>query len=139
MQEFRGKVAVVTGAASGIVALSENLYQELALIDAKVKVSVLCPGYLRSNAMESERNRPGALRNDAAVELETRRPEATEHEEAIRRAILTRGTMPLDVAEHVVRAIREERFWILPHLEFNDAIRERTEDILAGRNPPVRG
>src|SRR3954453_6260602 len=60
----------------GVVALSESLYRELEAIQAKVKVSVLCPGLVKTNIMASGRNRPGRLENGAAVEVSGHRPEA---------------------------------------------------------------
>ncbi len=45
----------------GVVALSEGLHRELALIESKIKVSVLCPGFVHTRIMESERNRPAEL------------------------------------------------------------------------------
>jgi short-subunit dehydrogenase len=40
----------------GVVALSEGLRRELALIESKIKVSVLCPGFVHARIMESERS-----------------------------------------------------------------------------------
>ena len=42
----------------GVVTLSESLHHELAMQNAPVKVSVLCPGFVRTNILDSERNRP---------------------------------------------------------------------------------
>jgi NAD(P)-dependent dehydrogenase (short-subunit alcohol dehydrogenase family) len=49
----------------GVVALSEHLYLELEGAGAKTKVSVLCPGFVATKIMDSERNRP-ADRQDAS-------------------------------------------------------------------------
>jgi len=40
----------------GVVALSEGLHRELALIESKIKVSALCPGLVHTRIMESERS-----------------------------------------------------------------------------------
>ena len=50
----------------GVVALSEQLYHELAQRGAKVKVSVLCPGGVSTRIMDAERNRPTALQHASA-------------------------------------------------------------------------
>ena len=47
----------------GVVSLSETLYYELALQGASLKVSVLCPGYVNTNVLDSQRNRPARLQN----------------------------------------------------------------------------
>ena len=41
-----------------VVSLSETLHHELAERAAKVRVSVLCPGFVNTRIMESARNRP---------------------------------------------------------------------------------
>src|SRR6478752_489117 len=43
-----------------VVALSETLHHELALMAPHVKVSVLCPGWVQTRIGDSERNRPSA-------------------------------------------------------------------------------
>jgi NAD(P)-dependent dehydrogenase (short-subunit alcohol dehydrogenase family) len=122
----------------GVVALSESLYRELEAIGAKVKVSVLCPGLVKTRIMESGRNRPGHLENDAALEVAGHRSEALAYMQRLGQGIVTRGSPPSYVAEQVLQAIREERFYILPHDDFDDQIRERMEAILARENPPAR-
>ena len=39
--------------------------------------------------------------------------------------LANRGLDPEQVAAQVVAAIREQRFWILPHPEYVDVVRER--------------
>jgi NAD(P)-dependent dehydrogenase (short-subunit alcohol dehydrogenase family) len=122
----------------GVVALSESLYRELEAIGAPVKVSVLCPGLVKTQIMASGRNRPGRLENDAAVESSGYRPEAVAYMERLGAGITSRGSPPSMVAEKVLQAIREERFYILPHDDFDEQIRARIESILARENPPAR-
>ena len=45
------------------------------------------------------------------------------------------GMSPAKVAEHVFSAIKEDKFYILTHPEFNPAIQTRMENVLQGRNP----
>ena len=47
-----------------VVALSESLYLTLQQRNSLVKVSVLCPGLVRTNIADAERNRPADLRNE---------------------------------------------------------------------------
>jgi NAD(P)-dependent dehydrogenase (short-subunit alcohol dehydrogenase family) len=49
-----------------VVALSETLHHEMALMAPHVKVSVLCPGWVQTRIGDSSRNRPGAERDAAA-------------------------------------------------------------------------
>jgi NAD(P)-dependent dehydrogenase (short-subunit alcohol dehydrogenase family) len=113
----------------GVVTLSETLAQELAAMGAPVKVSVLCPGFVRTAILDSARNRPAELRHGA----ERVRPEPLE--EAIRTAIAA-GMPPAEVAARVVAAIREERFYVFPHPEIaRDRVRVRLQAILEERLP----
>jgi NAD(P)-dependent dehydrogenase (short-subunit alcohol dehydrogenase family) len=117
----------------GVVALSEGLAKELAQIGAPIKVSVLCPGFVRTNLMSSARNRPSSLVNPEGSE--TVRPEAQSTEEGLRSGVEDEGTPHAEIADHVVAAIRHEKFYILPHPEWKERIRARMEGILEERNP----
>lgn len=113
-----------------VVTISESLHFELEMSGAKVKASVLCPGFVHTNIMSSERNRPAELQ--AAVQP------TSEAQQALRAAIessVAAGTAPSEVAARVVEAIREERFYVFPHPEMLAAARQRMENILAQRNP----
>jgi len=118
-------------AKHGVVTLSETLYYELAQRDAKVKVSGLCPGFVHTRIMDSERNRPLERRNDPT-------PIAAEDEatlQAMRQAV-QQGMSPDQVAACVFTAIRNEQLYIFTHPETKERVRGRMEHILAERNPP---
>jgi short-subunit dehydrogenase len=122
-------MSVYSVAKYGIVALSEAMHHELTLSGAKLKVSVLCPGWVNTQLMDSERNRPTELTNDQ---------EATPTVEAFKetvRGLLVAGLTPEAVADHVVNAIKQEKLYILTHPEMKEAIRTRMENILEERNP----
>ncbi len=51
------------------------------------------------------------------------------------RAQVEGGTSPDEVAARVVEAIRDERFYVLPHPELAVAVKSRMSDILDGRYP----
>ena len=60
--------------------------------------------------------------------------------EAIRKWVTEqckRGFTPRAVGEQVLVAIRNERFYILTHPEYNPIIEQRMKDILGGANPTV--
>lgn len=115
-----------------IVALSEQLHHDLTLRKAPIKVSVLCPGFVNTQIMDAERNRPEEYLNTPSGK--NRKPGSDEEEQAFRRMIET-GMSPLKVAEIVFRAIAEEKFFIFTHPEMKPLIQGRMEDILEGRNP----
>ncbi len=91
-----------------VVGLSESLFHELAQRTNRVGVSVLCPGFVNTRIFESARNMPEGLREAAASPTQTQAARIAE-------AVVRAGIDPSDVAAAVVRAIDEERFWILTH------------------------
>jgi NAD(P)-dependent dehydrogenase (short-subunit alcohol dehydrogenase family) len=114
----------------GIVSLSESLFGELQGRGAEIGVSVLCPGWVSTRLMEAERNRPEAPR-EAPGEIT---PEG-EIMYKIIQGLVQNGLDPLDVGKLVVESIKEKRFYILTHPEWNDMIRNRVENIVEGRDP----
>jgi NAD(P)-dependent dehydrogenase (short-subunit alcohol dehydrogenase family) len=116
-----------------VVTLSETLHHELALASGgKVKVSVLCPGWVNTRILDADRNRPATL--GAATPV---RPEMAAVREQVRQ-LLESGLAPAAVAEHVFTAIRDGRFYVLTHPEWKPAVRTRMEDILEERSPTLR-
>jgi NAD(P)-dependent dehydrogenase (short-subunit alcohol dehydrogenase family) len=113
-----------------VVALSENLYYSLGQRRAKIKTSVLCPGWVKTQILDSERNRPAELQN----EFEYPQDEAVikSFDEAIES-----GISPDRVADQVFAAIQAEQFYILTHPEYNPMVQRRMEDILQQRNPAL--
>jgi NAD(P)-dependent dehydrogenase (short-subunit alcohol dehydrogenase family) len=111
-----------------VVALSEVLHHELTLSGTKVGVTVLCPEAVATRIGESERNRPGG----AAAS------EATGAEKLVRGALqqsVAKGLAPERLADRVVRAVREKRFYALSEDAWRSAVELRCEDIRLARNP----
>ena len=117
----------------GAVTLSETLYSELRDAGSNVGVSVLCPGLVQTNLGNSERNRPGDLRELDAEELRAR----AEREPGYAQ----RGTMqrltPDWVAECVLEAIKVDRFYILTHEDPEGQIERRMRNILEDGTPAI--
>lgn len=110
-----------------VVGLSESLLGELRQQGAGVGVSVLCPGFVRTNIFTSQRNRPEALTVAGREPMEMAR---ANNDEIIRMVEAT-AIPPEDVAEAVLAAVRENRYWILTHPELLAAIEERHQLLLA--------
>lgn len=114
-----------------VVALSESLYLTLQQRNSLVKVSVLCPGVVRTNIIaNSERNRPADLRDEPVATT----PEMEAGRAALR-AALDAGMPPLLVADVVFTAIKNEQFYILSHPEWTEVIQLRTDKLLRMENP----
>jgi len=114
----------------GVVTLSETLAAELALHGSPVKVSVLCPGWVNTRIHEADRNRPAELQSPAQGDTSL-----IEMGRQVLETLLKSGLEPSEVANKVLDAIREERFYILTHPEMTPIVQHRMEDIVEGRNP----
>ena len=114
-----------------VVTLSECLHHDLAQRRAKIGVSVLCPAYVPTGIVDSERNRPALLRNPPR----TKTPEELAREEQMRHAVLSGRVSAEQVADKVFEAVREDRFYILTHPKIKAAIQTRMENILLERAP----
>jgi NAD(P)-dependent dehydrogenase (short-subunit alcohol dehydrogenase family) len=113
-----------------VVALSESLYLTLRQRNSLVKVSVLCPGIVRTNIVNVERHRPEELKNEPAPLS----PEMQAGRAALE-ALTAAGMPPDQVADAVFDAIEKERFYILTHPEWIQLIRLRTSKLLEMENP----
>ena len=100
----------------GVVALMETIARELA--GTRVGVSVLCPGPINTRIPQAERNRPADKAAHTPSEAERRFYDSAG-------AMLAKGMEPSEVAELVVRGIRENRFWMLTHPEWKEIVRRR--------------
>jgi len=113
-----------------VVALSESLYLTLQQRNSLIKVSVLCPGMVRTNIFNAESHRPAELRNEPVPltpEMQARL--------AAFKAVLEAGMPPLQVADAVFEAIRKEQFYIVTHPEWMEAVQLRTDKLLRLENP----
>ena len=103
-----------------VVALSESLAADLAGVGSGVGVSVLCPQWVKTRIAEADRNRPP----DVEPTVDDSTPDGSAMREFIRSLVAT-GMEPSEVADHVVDAIRSNRFYILTHPGTVEAVRER--------------
>lgn len=116
----------------GVVAISECLHHDLTLAaGGKVKVSVVCPAWVKTNIADSERNRPPAL---------PKRPgggqsPAEQMMEGMVRQAVAGGIPPEEVAEQVLQAVVGERFWVLTHPKTKRAVEMRMQGIVEGKSP----
>jgi NAD(P)-dependent dehydrogenase (short-subunit alcohol dehydrogenase family) len=110
----------------GVVSLSESLARTLAEEGAKLKISVLCPGYVNTPIGYEGRNRPPSLQNDAAALSADRELKLQQL-----RDLLAAGMPPEEVAARVFDGVRNDQLYIVTHPEFGDFVRERMEAILA--------
>jgi NAD(P)-dependent dehydrogenase (short-subunit alcohol dehydrogenase family) len=104
-----------------VVGLTTSLRYDLA--PHGIGVSVLCPGFVRSNIHEAVKSRPKSL---AATGYPV-----TEEEMKRLDGVLSVGMDPVEVGAHVITGVRENRQYIFPHAEFRAELRAVAEEILA--------
>lgn len=110
------------------LAVTEGLALDLAATGAKLKVTALCPGMVQTNlAAQSLETRPADLAVPPTDDATFMHDVLTQY--------LAEGIDADAVAGLVVDAIRAERFLVLTHPHHADAIRTRTEQLLAGQLP----
>ena len=126
---YAGLSPVYDATKHGVVALSESLYHTMQAAQLGVGVSCLCPGWVKTGILDSERNWPsqyGAVpERDAGAEVSRN---------YVQRAI-DEGMQPAVVADLVVDAIRADRYWIFPHPEWLEIAIDRFHRIADGVNP----
>jgi len=114
-----------------VVAISECLHHDLNLVaGGKVKVSVVCPAWVKTRIADSERNRPAALppRSGSAA------AQGQVLEGLVRQAVAG-GIPPAEVAEQVLQAVLADRFWVLTHPKTKRAVEKRMQGIVEGKSP----
>lgn len=126
---YAGMSPVYDATKHGVVALTESLYHAMQAAGTGVGVSCLCPGWVRTGIIESDRNWPSGLGSlpdrDAGAEI------VRSH---VQRAV-DEGMQPSAVADLVLDAIRRDRYWILPHPEWVEVAMERFHRIGDGLDP----
>jgi NAD(P)-dependent dehydrogenase (short-subunit alcohol dehydrogenase family) len=115
-----------------VTRLTEGLYYELRARQSRIGVSVLCPGLVATRIVTAERNRPGALRNPGGADLED---EVRQRREQVQQRFREHGMPPDRVSALVLKAIREDRFYILTHPGVKQRVETRMKDILEERRP----
>jgi NAD(P)-dependent dehydrogenase (short-subunit alcohol dehydrogenase family) len=105
-----------------VVALSETLLHDLRAAGSGIGVSVLCPGVVPTRIAASGRNRPGGPTGPLDIPTQ----------EALPPTAMTAA----EIAERVVDAVREDRFWVITHEGSFDLVAERAAGMAKG-DPPL--
>jgi NAD(P)-dependent dehydrogenase (short-subunit alcohol dehydrogenase family) len=117
----------------GVVCLTEGIHRDLREMGARISASVVCPGLINTSILDAERNRADTYGGKTDVdELRVEvRQFATEFA-----AALAAGYPPEVVADHVLEAIRNDRFYVFPaQPEILEQVDARMTGIVERRNP----
>ncbi len=120
-------LAPYTASKHAVVGLSECLLYELDSIGAPLKVSVICPGPVRTEIMHSDR---------LGADIDAHRAPAMR--DAFDAGIKAHGMTPTALADIVFDHIARGEFWICPHPDMLSAVEARTRTLLAGEVPQYR-
>jgi NAD(P)-dependent dehydrogenase (short-subunit alcohol dehydrogenase family) len=124
-------MAAYAATKHAVVGMSECLYHDLNVATGgAVKVSVLCPAWVKTKIADSSRNHPASLRGS-----ERQRSPQEQMAESWSRSAVAAGIPPEVVAEKVYSAIIEERFWVLTHPKSKKLVESRTRDIVEDLPP----
>ncbi len=120
-----GTLGVYCTSKFAVVGMMESLRAEMS--GRNVGVSVFCPGLIRSDIRNSERNRPAEFANqggkvpDAPLSMPGSKPVD----------MMAVAMDPLTAGELVLAGIRRNDLYILTHQEFETASRQRCEALNA--------
>jgi len=121
---------VYNAAKAAVVAISETLYHDLSLVTDQIGASVLCPYFVPTGIIASQRNRPGDLQDGRAPTKSQLIGQAM-----IERAVMSGKVSAAEVAQFVFDAMAERRFYVYSHPKALGNVQTRLEDIVTGRNP----
>jgi len=118
----------------GVLSLTETLRQELEMTGAKLKVSAVCPGWVKTRIIYGDIHRPVEFQNDPEDLIEDTRnedlAEAYEIEDMFEKSP---PISPEETAEIIFQGIREEKLYILTHKDeyLKEIVKQRFDEILS--------
>ena len=122
--------AAYNATKTAVVAITEGLFIEMKSTGSPVGVSVLCPGFVKTNLVTSQRwqERLGAEPPDMSSAMGAIVVQALSEG-------VENGVDPAGIAAEVVDAILTDRFWILTHPEMRQSAVDRMLRAAAQENP----
>lgn len=115
----------------GVVSLSETLKREMELVKSKIKISVVCPGWVNTRIFFGDIHRPVEFQNNPNEEIEDSR------NEVISANVIegTKYSLPISAEESakiIIDGIKAEKFYILTHKDqfLRGIVKERFDNIL---------
>jgi NAD(P)-dependent dehydrogenase (short-subunit alcohol dehydrogenase family) len=132
----RPRMGPYNASKAAVIALSETLQFELEGEGSGVGVTVLCPGWVRTNISQAVRNLPAQYHYELTPQQAA---EMTEYKSRRRAVVGAEAIEPDEVALLVRDAVLTKRFYVFTHDDDLAHFRERFDRILDGRNPKDPG
>jgi NAD(P)-dependent dehydrogenase (short-subunit alcohol dehydrogenase family) len=123
-------MAPYSASKHAVIAISEALHHELTMLGSGVKVSVLCPGFIKTRIADAKRNWPGRLGPEPAGDNP-----AADIIEPLVRGLVDAGKSPEELADQVLDAIRDERFLVITEPEVSQGAIDSRAAMLEGNDP----
>ncbi len=124
-------LAVYAASKAAVIALSEAIRGDL--VHENIGVTVLCPGPVKSNIHEAQRNRPEQFRGNSGFDASER--------ELAQREVSPLWMEPERVGQMVLAAVRNNDLYVITHGEWRNMAMARFDAILAAMptdvNPAV--
>ncbi len=120
-----GPAGIYCASKFAVLGLSEALRTELAKFD--IGVSVLCPANVSTNIAESVLTRPAQFK-DSGYRVD---------DQAINslKTLYAAGMDPVELAEHVLAAVKSNAFYIIPYPEVRERLKAHFAGVLAALPP----
>ena len=122
--------SVYNATKAAVIAISETLYHDLRLVTDQIGASVLCPFFVPTGIVQSDRNRPAGMRDDRPPTKSQIIGRAMS-EKAVNSGKLTAA----QVAQFVFDGVAANQFYIYSHPRALASVQVRLEDIMTPRNP----
>lgn len=119
----RARYAAYGSSKHAVLSICESLQQDLSEIGSAVRVTAVLPGPIASRMADAESRRPaefGAPRHDEADAA------------AVRAYLAANGVPPDTMAEQILDAVDEGRFYCFTHPQNLAMVRQRAADMEAG-------
>ena len=113
-----------------VVALTETLHQDLALVTEQIHASVLCPYFVPTGISQSHRSRPAHLPPEPPT------PSQLIGQAMSDKAVSSGKVSAAEVAQKVFDAVRDRQFYIYSHPKALGSVAQRLESVLEGHAPP---
>ena len=115
-----------------VLAVSEVMFHELTMLGSAVKITVLCPGFVKTRIADANRNwlerlGPEPQHDDPDGEII----------EPLVRGLVDAGKAPEELADQVLDAIRDEQFLVITEPEMSRGAVDSRGAILDGGNPTL--
>jgi len=119
-----------------IVSLTETLRTELEVVESKIKVSVVCPGWVSTRIVYGDIHRPEKYQNPSEDQIIDTRNEdifkkrGIDIEDAL---VQSPAITPEKAAEIILQGIKDEKLYILTHKDefLKGQVKERFDEILS--------